>query len=101
MGGPTFDYIVVGAGINGTWSAYHLSKRGYKVLLLDQVSTQMITKIGYFRVTRKVNSYERILQSSTLSSQYSFSFPCRILEVARMARLEASEKRILNISMRK
>ena len=33
-----FDYIVVGAGINGSWTAYHLSKRGFKVLLLDQVS---------------------------------------------------------------
>ena len=32
-----FDYIVVGAGINGSWTAYHLSKRGFKVLLLDQV----------------------------------------------------------------
>ena len=32
-----FDYIVIGAGIIGSWSAYHLSKKGYRVLLLDQV----------------------------------------------------------------
>ena len=35
-----FDYIVIGAGINGSWTAYHLSKRGFKVLLLDQVSNR-------------------------------------------------------------
>ncbi len=35
---PTeFDYIVVGAGINGSWSALHLAKQGFKTLLLDQV----------------------------------------------------------------
>ena len=33
-----FDYIVIGAGVNGSWTAYHLSKRGFKVLLLDQVN---------------------------------------------------------------
>ena len=38
MDDNSFDYIVIGAGINGSWSAYHLSKKGYKVLLLDQVS---------------------------------------------------------------
>jgi glycerol-3-phosphate dehydrogenase len=32
-----FDHIVVGAGINGTWAAYHLAKRGRKTLLIDQV----------------------------------------------------------------
>ena len=32
-----YDYIVIGAGINGSWSALHLVKRGHKVLLLEQV----------------------------------------------------------------
>ena len=32
-----YDYIVIGAGINGSWSALHLAKRGHKVLLLEQV----------------------------------------------------------------
>ena len=32
-----FDHIVVGAGINGAWSAYHLAKRGYRTLIIDQV----------------------------------------------------------------
>ena len=35
-----FDYIVIGAGINGSWTAYHLSKRGFKVLLVDQASNK-------------------------------------------------------------
>ena len=34
-----FDYIVIGAGVNGSWTAYHLSKRGFKVLLLEQVDS--------------------------------------------------------------
>ena len=33
-----YDYIVIGAGINGSWSALHLAKRGHKVLLLEQVN---------------------------------------------------------------
>ena len=35
--GKMYDYIVIGAGINGSWSALHLAKRGHKVLLLEQV----------------------------------------------------------------
>ena len=43
-----FDYIVIGAGVNGSWTAYHLSKRGFKVLLLDQVCTQIIFMQSFF-----------------------------------------------------
>ena len=32
-----FDYVVVGAGINGSWAAYHLAQKGHKVLLVDRV----------------------------------------------------------------
>ena len=32
-----WDCIVVGAGIIGSWAAYHLSSAGKKTLLLDQV----------------------------------------------------------------
>lgn len=38
MSGNDFDYIVVGTGINGTWSAYHLAKRGYKTLIIEQAT---------------------------------------------------------------
>jgi sarcosine oxidase len=31
----TFDVVVVGAGVFGAWTAWHLSKRGQRVLLLD------------------------------------------------------------------
>jgi sarcosine oxidase len=33
--GKTFDVIVVGAGVFGAWTAWHLSTRGQRVLLLD------------------------------------------------------------------
>ena len=32
-----YDTIVIGAGINGAWTAYHLAKRGERTLLLEQV----------------------------------------------------------------
>ena len=34
----TYDVIVVGAGIVGSSTAYHLAKDGATVLLLDQVN---------------------------------------------------------------
>lgn len=34
----TYDVIVVGGGIIGTSSAFHLSRRGHKVLVMDQVA---------------------------------------------------------------
>ena len=39
MSGPDYEHIVVGAGINGLWTAYHLASRGAKVLILEKVST--------------------------------------------------------------
>ena len=33
-----YDYAVVGAGINGTFTAYHLARRGFKTVLIDQVN---------------------------------------------------------------
>ena len=42
-----FDYIVIGAGVNGSWTAYHLSKRGFKVLLLDQVCIHTIFMLSF------------------------------------------------------
>ena len=33
-----YEHIVVGGGINGLWTAYHLASRGASVLLLEKVS---------------------------------------------------------------
>ena len=30
------DAVVIGAGINGSWSALHLSRKGYQTLLIEQ-----------------------------------------------------------------
>ena len=39
MAGPReYDVVVVGAGIEGSATAYHLAKSGQKTLLLEQVS---------------------------------------------------------------
>jgi sarcosine oxidase/L-pipecolate oxidase len=32
-----WDCVVVGAGVVGSWAAYHLTKNGKKTLLIDQV----------------------------------------------------------------
>ena len=32
-----YDFVVIGAGINGSWTALHLAKRNTNVLLLEQV----------------------------------------------------------------
>ena len=37
MGSTNFDVIVIGAGIEGSASAYHLAKEGQRTLLLEQV----------------------------------------------------------------
>ena len=42
MSDPNYDHIVVGAGINGLWTAYHLASRGASVLILEKVSMMML-----------------------------------------------------------
>ena len=37
MDPPHYDVAVIGAGIVGSWTAYHLTRAGRKVVLIDQV----------------------------------------------------------------
>ena len=36
VGGSSFDAVVVGAGVFGAWTAWHLRAAGQRVLLVDQ-----------------------------------------------------------------
>lgn len=51
-----FDYIVIGAGINGTWAAAHLGKRGHSVVLLEKfpLPHSRGSSHGASRIIRKV-----------------------------------------------
>ena len=44
-----YDVIVVGAGVEGSGTAYQLAKSGYKVLLLEQVNFTLVQLhvVGY------------------------------------------------------
>jgi hypothetical protein len=37
-----YDYIVIGAGINGSWVGYHLAKLHKNVLVIEQVSIDIL-----------------------------------------------------------
>jgi ribulose 1,5-bisphosphate synthetase/thiazole synthase len=37
-----YDYIVIGAGINGSWVGYHLAKLSKNVLVIEQVSIEVV-----------------------------------------------------------
>ena len=54
MAGPReYDVVVIGAGIVGSATAYHLAKSGQKTLLLGQVSAkQMVRKKCQYREKR-------------------------------------------------
>ncbi|XP_046385804.1 peroxisomal sarcosine oxidase-like [Ischnura elegans] len=51
---PKYDHIVIGAGIEGSWTAYHLAKLGQKVLLLEQFNLPHTrgSSHGQTRITR-------------------------------------------------
>jgi len=49
-----YDVVVIGAGVMGTATAYHVSKRGKKVLLVDQlpIINDINSSIDHSRVFR-------------------------------------------------
>lgn len=63
----TYDCIVIGGGIVGTSSVYHLTMRGKKTLLLDQVNIYYICKkLTYFILYHNVvQVYRQYLNSRT------------------------------------
>lgn len=51
MSHEKFDYIVIGAGIVGTCTAWRLSQKAAgKILLLEQVRLSLIFKLSSFQV---------------------------------------------------
>ena len=52
-----YDFVVIGAGINGSWTALHLAKRNTNVLLLEQVRNQ--SKIMIFFHTTYVKKLKQ------------------------------------------
>lgn len=46
-----YDVIVIGAGIEGSATAYHLAKRGQKTLLLEQVEMVTAALLLFFFTT--------------------------------------------------
>lgn len=50
-----YDHIVVGAGIEGSATAYYLAKNGYKTLLIEQVC-----KDKHFKACFMINKAVRI-----------------------------------------
>ncbi len=52
-----FDYAVVGAGINGTFAALHLARRGHNTVLIEQVSTVILYSIHYQKIQCNIGKY--------------------------------------------
>ena len=45
MAAPMYDVIVVGAGVVGSFTAYHLAKQGKRTLLLEQVGMTTMCRV--------------------------------------------------------
>lgn len=46
MSSQTYDCIVIGAGIQGSFTAYHLAKNNRRTLLIEQVSDLVPRETG-------------------------------------------------------
>lgn len=72
MSGTRFDAAVVGAGVFGAWSAWHLAKRGLRVALLDAygAANARASSAGESRIIRMGYGADEIY---TRWSQYSLT----------------------------
>lgn len=72
MSGTRFDAAVVGAGVFGAWSAWHLAKRGLRVALLDAygAANARASSAGETRIIRMGYGADEIY---TRWSQYSLT----------------------------
>ena len=77
-----FDVVIVGGGIIGCASAYYLSKRDYRVVLLDQgaISNPQASSCDHgriFRLTHGKDSFYTELAAKTLPLWKDFQQECR------------------------
>lgn len=87
------DAIVIGGGINGSWTALHLTKRGQNITLLDQVLKKKLnTQLSENDYSKVSFSY---IQNAKLRL-FTDSFRCRTLVEVRMDKVEGYAKPILN-----
>ena len=72
MSAKTFDAAVVGAGVFGAWSAWHLAKRGLRVALLDAygAANARASSAGETRIIRMGYGADEVY---TRWSQYSLT----------------------------
>jgi len=70
MSKPAFDSIVIGAGVFGAWTAWHLRKSGQRVLLLDEFSPAhaRASSGGESRLTRGSYGADEIYTRMALDS---------------------------------
>jgi hypothetical protein len=66
----TFDSVVVGAGVFGAWTAWHLRKAGQRVLLLDAIGAAhaRASSGGESRLTRGSYGSDEVYTRMALDS---------------------------------
>jgi sarcosine oxidase len=66
----TYDVVVVGAGVFGAWTAYHLKRRGARVLLMDRhgAGNSRSSSGGETRIVRMSYGADEIYTRSSLRS---------------------------------
>lgn len=78
--GKIYDTVIVGAGVFGAWSAWHLARRGQRVVLLDAYgpSNARASSGGETRIIRMGYGTDEIYtRSSQRSLEQWKKFFCR------------------------